>query len=96
MPSFSQRLRSEHLDLHAELGELLGARGELGGPEHVGRLVDEIARERDAVGHARAPSANAWLAALRIGAMNDDLLQRSVVGFAGGAVFLAPPWSCIF
>ena len=54
-----QRLRSEHLDLHAELGELLGARGELGRAEHVRRLVDEIARERDAVGdgarRARTP-----------------------------------------
>ncbi len=47
-------LRAEHLDLHAELGELLGALSELGRPEHVGRLVDEIAREHHAVGEGAA------------------------------------------
>ncbi len=44
-----QRLGPQQLHLHAELGQRLGARGELGGPEHVGGLVDEIARERDAL-----------------------------------------------
>ena len=45
-----QRLRRSTLTCDAELGELLGARGELGGTEDVGRLVDEIAGERHAVG----------------------------------------------
>ena len=50
MPSRCSAFGASTLDLHAELGELLGARGELGRPEHVGRLVDEIAGERHAIG----------------------------------------------
>src|SRR5262249_39294353 len=35
-----KRFRTEHFDLHTGLAELLSARGEFGGPEHVRRLVD--------------------------------------------------------
>ena len=78
-----QGFRSEHLDLHAELGELFGARGELGGPEHVGGLVDEIAGERHALGRWRAPSAKAWLAAL--GSAQWMTIFFSVRSFASSA-----------
>ena len=50
MPSFFIAGDVEHLDRDAELLQLAGAAGELLRVEHVGRLVDEIAR------HARRRS----------------------------------------
>ena len=44
-------LLAEDLDLDAELLQRLGALGELLRPEHVGRLVDEIAGQDDALDH---------------------------------------------
>ena len=50
----SQRLLVENLDLDAELRERRGAVRELLGPEHVRRLVDEVAGDADALGEAVA------------------------------------------
>ena len=52
------RLDVEDLDLDAERGQRLRSASELGRKQHVGRLVDEIAREKHALGQARrAPSS---------------------------------------
>ncbi len=83
-----QGFLSQHLDLHAELGELFGACGELGRPEYVGRLVDEIAGQRDAFADG-ARRREGLGRRFRIGAVNDDLLQRAIIRLGGGAVFLA-------
>ena len=40
---------AQHLDLHAELGELPGAAGELDGVKHIGRLAHEVAGKEDGV-----------------------------------------------
>ena len=53
MPSLLHRLDVEHLDLDAELAQRAGAARELDRIEHVGRLVDEIARHEHAVGDGR-------------------------------------------
>jgi hypothetical protein len=50
----SHRLDVEHLDLDAELAQLAGAAREFLRIEHVRRLVDEVARDDDAVGLAGA------------------------------------------
>ena len=52
----AHRLDVENLDADAELAQGRGAAGELGRIEHVRRLVDEIARQHDAVGD-RLPAA---------------------------------------
>ena len=89
-----QRLGSEHFDLHADLCELLRARRELGRAEHVRRLVDEIARERDAVENC-ARRDEGLVRRFRIVAMHHDLLQRTVVRLgSGSAVFLVRLRSC--
>ena len=47
-----QRLFVENLDLDAERGELLGAPREFMGRQHIGRLVDQRARQQHALGEA--------------------------------------------
>ena len=74
MPSFSQRLLVENLDLDAELRERRGAVRELLGPEHVRRLVDEVAGDADALGEAVAA-----LAALRAAAGSATAKRSCVV-----------------
>ncbi len=58
---FRHRLDVENLDVDAELAQLAGAAGEFLGKQHVRRLVDEFARDDDAVDdmsvRARTPFA---------------------------------------
>ena len=51
---FGHRLDVENLDLDAELAQLAGAAREFLGVEHVRRLVDEFARDDDAIDDVRA------------------------------------------
>ena len=83
-----QRFGSQHLDLHAELGELFGACGELGRAEHVGRLVDEIASQHDPLADG-ARRREGLGRRFRVGAVNHDLLQRAIICIRRSAVFLA-------
>ena len=69
-------LLGQDLDLDAELLELLGAGGEFDRAEHIGRLVDEVARQHDAVGH-------------RLG-VGEGLLRRGRVGACGWSPW--PAW----
>ena len=65
-------LLGQDLDLDAELLELLGLGGELDRAENVGRLVDQIARQIDAVGN-RLGVGESLLGGGRIGAVDGDL-----------------------
>ena len=42
---------AQHLDLQAQLGQRLGAAREFGRMKDIGRLVDQVARQRDAIRH---------------------------------------------
>lgn len=64
-------LRRQDFHFHAQLFKLGGLGGELDGAEHVGRFVDEIARQHDAAGDPLG-GLERLLGGLRIGALDGD------------------------
>ena len=95
-PIFRARmlLLVEHLDLEAGTGKIAHALGELDGAQHVGRLVDEVARQEHALGQ-RLAGAKGLGGGVRLGAVDGEraqalrrrLLLRTFLGLLG-PVFL--------
>ena len=75
----------EDLDLHADLLQLAHAIRELDRPQYVGRLVDEVAGDDDAMGDRLVPGKGRTRL-VGILAVDDELLQR--VGLGGLVVRL--------
>ena len=87
MPSLLHLLLGQDLDLDAELLQFLRLGGEFDRPEHVGRLVDQVARQHHAVGD-RLGVGEGLFGGGRIGAVDGDLRRLAVVRLAVVVVLL--------
>ena len=80
-------LLGQDLDLDAELFQLLGLGGELDRAEHVGRFVDQVARQEHAVDD-RLGIGKGLLRGRRIGAVDGEFRRLLVGRLAVGIVLL--------